>query len=79
MHREFPRQAAGWLDTIDRRQFLQFMGASLAPAGLGDLSQISISGLISENRLSNNQWLTSSKKLSDRNLRQIPAASARRR
>jgi len=37
-----------------------------------DLSQISISGLISENRLSNNQWLTSSKKLSDRNLRQIP-------
>jgi hypothetical protein len=36
-----------------------------------DLSQISISRLISENDLLNNQWLTSSKNLADRNLRQI--------
>jgi formate dehydrogenase len=40
-----------------------------------DLSQISISRLISENDLLNNQWLTSSKNLADRNLRQIRADS----
>ncbi len=34
LRREFPRQAAGWLDAIDRRSFLKFMGASLALAGL---------------------------------------------
>jgi hypothetical protein len=39
---------------------------------MADLSQISISRLISENDLLNNQWLTSSKNLADRNLRQIP-------
>ena len=31
---EFPRQAAGLLDAVDRRQFLKLMGASLALAGL---------------------------------------------
>src|SRR6266545_7653783 len=31
---EFPRQAGGWLDGLDRRQFLRLMGASLALAGL---------------------------------------------
>jgi len=34
MAREFPRQAPGLLEAVDRRQFLQFMGASLALAGL---------------------------------------------
>jgi MoCo/4Fe-4S cofactor protein with predicted Tat translocation signal len=34
MAREFPRQAASLLETVDRRQFLQLMGASLALAGL---------------------------------------------
>ncbi len=34
LRREFPRQAAGWLDSLDRRGFLKFMGASLALAGL---------------------------------------------
>jgi molybdopterin-containing oxidoreductase family iron-sulfur binding subunit len=31
---EFPRQAAGWLDGVSRRDFLKLMGASLALAGL---------------------------------------------
>jgi MoCo/4Fe-4S cofactor protein with predicted Tat translocation signal len=34
LHQEFPRQAAGWRDSVNRRQFLQLMGASLALAGL---------------------------------------------
>ncbi len=34
MAREFPRQAPGLLEAVDRRQFLQLMGASLALAGL---------------------------------------------
>jgi molybdopterin-containing oxidoreductase family iron-sulfur binding subunit len=34
MAREFPRQAPGLLDAVDRRNFLQLMGASLALAGL---------------------------------------------
>lgn len=33
LHKEFPRHAP-WLDTLSRRNFLQFMGASLALAGL---------------------------------------------
>jgi molybdopterin-containing oxidoreductase family iron-sulfur binding subunit len=32
--REFPRQAPGLLEAVDRRNFLQLMGASLALAGL---------------------------------------------
>jgi MoCo/4Fe-4S cofactor protein with predicted Tat translocation signal len=32
--RELPRHAPGFLDAVDRRQFLQLMGASLALAGL---------------------------------------------
>jgi hypothetical protein len=42
-----------------------------------DLSQISMLGLISENRLSRNQPLTASKKLIKRNLRQIRHAGFR--
>jgi len=34
MARELPRQAASLLEAVDRRQFLQLMGASLALAGL---------------------------------------------
>ncbi|MCI0462330.1 MAG: TAT-variant-translocated molybdopterin oxidoreductase, partial [Gemmataceae bacterium] len=34
LEQEFPRQAGGWLDGLDRRQFLHLMGASLALAGL---------------------------------------------
>ncbi|HZD42310.1 MAG TPA: TAT-variant-translocated molybdopterin oxidoreductase, partial [Terriglobales bacterium] len=35
LQREYPRQAAAWMESLDRRQFLKVMGASLALAGLG--------------------------------------------
>jgi MoCo/4Fe-4S cofactor protein with predicted Tat translocation signal len=34
MHREFPRHASEWDDSVDRRNFLKLMGASLALAGM---------------------------------------------
>jgi MoCo/4Fe-4S cofactor protein with predicted Tat translocation signal len=34
LHREFPRQASEWDDSVDRRGFLKLMAASLAFAGL---------------------------------------------
>jgi molybdopterin-containing oxidoreductase family iron-sulfur binding subunit len=34
MHREFPKGASEWLDSVSRRGFLQMMGASLALAGM---------------------------------------------
>jgi molybdopterin-containing oxidoreductase family iron-sulfur binding subunit len=34
LHREFPRHASEWGDSVDRRNFLKLMGASLAFAGL---------------------------------------------
>ena len=34
LHREFPRFAAEWNDSVGRRRFLRLMGASLALAGL---------------------------------------------
>ena len=33
MHREFPRHASEWDESVDRRNFLKLMGASLAFAG----------------------------------------------
>jgi MoCo/4Fe-4S cofactor protein with predicted Tat translocation signal len=34
LRREFPGRASEWLEALDRRRFLQLMGASLALAGL---------------------------------------------
>src|SRR5712664_3024984 len=34
LHREFPKGASEWLDSVSRRGFLQLMGASLAMAGM---------------------------------------------
>ncbi len=34
LHREFPREAASWPESVDRRRFLQLAGASLALGGL---------------------------------------------
>ena len=34
LHREFPKGASEWLDTVSRRGFLKLMGASLAMAGM---------------------------------------------
>jgi MoCo/4Fe-4S cofactor protein with predicted Tat translocation signal len=39
LHHEFPHHASGWLDAVSRRQFLKFMGASLALAGLSACTQ----------------------------------------
>src|ERR1700674_1197370 len=34
MHREFPKGAAEWVDSVSRRGFLKLMGASMALAGM---------------------------------------------
>jgi MoCo/4Fe-4S cofactor protein with predicted Tat translocation signal len=34
LHREFPKGASEWLDTVSRRGFLKLMGASMALAGM---------------------------------------------
>jgi MoCo/4Fe-4S cofactor protein with predicted Tat translocation signal len=34
LHREFPKGASEWVDSVSRRGFLQLMGASLAMAGM---------------------------------------------
>src|ERR1051325_3084644 len=34
MHREFPKGASEWVDSVSRRGFLKLMGASMALAGL---------------------------------------------
>jgi MoCo/4Fe-4S cofactor protein with predicted Tat translocation signal len=39
LHREFPRQASEWDDSVDRRDFLKLMAASLALAGLSGCSR----------------------------------------
>src|SRR5260370_34681842 len=35
MHREFPRAASEWDESVDRREFLEFIRAFLVLAGLG--------------------------------------------
>jgi MoCo/4Fe-4S cofactor protein with predicted Tat translocation signal len=39
LHREFPRQASEWDDTVDRRNFLKLAAASLAFAGVAGCRQ----------------------------------------
>src|SRR5713101_5268558 len=39
LHREFPRQASEWDESVDRRDFLKLMAASLALAGLSGCSR----------------------------------------
>ena len=39
LHREFPRQASEWDDTVDRRNFLKLAAASLAFAGITGCGQ----------------------------------------
>src|SRR5215469_16478197 len=34
LHREFPKGASEWLDSVSRRGFLKLMGSSLALAGM---------------------------------------------
>ena len=40
LHREFPKGASEWLDTVSRRGFLKVMGASLGLAGLTDRKSV---------------------------------------
>ncbi|MGA2004389.1 MAG: TAT-variant-translocated molybdopterin oxidoreductase, partial [Terriglobales bacterium] len=42
MHREFPKGASEWLDSVSRRGFLQLMGASLAMAGMTGCTKLPI-------------------------------------
>ena len=46
MHREFPRHASEWDDAVDRRDFLKFMGASLALAGLAGCGRPDIGHIV---------------------------------
>src|SRR5260370_24151996 len=39
LHREFPRQASEWDESVDRRDFLKLMAASLALAGISRLGR----------------------------------------
>jgi MoCo/4Fe-4S cofactor protein with predicted Tat translocation signal len=46
MHREFPRHAAEWDDSVDRRNFLKLMGASLALAGMAGCGRPDIGHIV---------------------------------
>jgi MoCo/4Fe-4S cofactor protein with predicted Tat translocation signal len=46
MHREFPRHASEWDDSVDRRNFLKLMGASLAFAGLAGCGRPDIDHIV---------------------------------
>jgi MoCo/4Fe-4S cofactor protein with predicted Tat translocation signal len=46
LHREFPRHASEWDDSVDRRNFLKLMGASLALAGLAGCGKADISNIV---------------------------------
>ena len=46
MHREFPRHASEWDDSVDRRGFLKLMGASLALAGLAGCGRPDVATIV---------------------------------
>ena len=46
MHREFPRHASEWDDSVDRRNFLKLMGASLALAGMAGCGRPDINHIV---------------------------------
>jgi MoCo/4Fe-4S cofactor protein with predicted Tat translocation signal len=46
MHREFPRHASEWDDSVDRRNFLKLMGASLALAGMAGCGRPDIGHIV---------------------------------
>ena len=46
MHREFPRHASEWDDSVDRRDFLKLMGASLALAGLAGCGRPDVAHIV---------------------------------
>jgi MoCo/4Fe-4S cofactor protein with predicted Tat translocation signal len=46
MHREFPKGASEWLDSVSRRGFLQLMGASLAMAGMTGCTKMPVEEIV---------------------------------
>src|SRR6516164_1676142 len=46
LHREFPKGASEWLDSVSRRGFLQLMGASLAMAGMTGCTKLPLQEIV---------------------------------
>jgi MoCo/4Fe-4S cofactor protein with predicted Tat translocation signal len=46
LHREFPKGASEWLDSVSRRGFLQLMGASLALAGMTGCTKLPLEPIV---------------------------------
>jgi MoCo/4Fe-4S cofactor protein with predicted Tat translocation signal len=46
MHREFPKGASEWVDSVSRRGFLQLMGASLAMVGMTGCTKLPLEEIV---------------------------------
>src|ERR1700686_3752767 len=46
MHREFPKGASEWVDSVSRRGFLRLMGASLAMAGMTGCTKLPLQEIV---------------------------------
>jgi molybdopterin-containing oxidoreductase family iron-sulfur binding subunit len=46
MHREFPKGASEWVESVSRRGFLQLMGASLAMAGMTGCTKLPLEPIV---------------------------------
>jgi molybdopterin-containing oxidoreductase family iron-sulfur binding subunit len=46
LHREFPKNASEWLDTVSRRGFLKVMGASLGLAGMTACTRLPLEPIV---------------------------------
>src|SRR6266498_3585630 len=46
LHREFPKGASEWLDTVSRRGFLKVMGASLGLAGMTGCTKLPLEPIV---------------------------------
>ena len=46
LHREFPKGASEWVDSVSRRGFLQLMGASLAMAGMTGCTKLPLEPIV---------------------------------
>src|SRR5215471_19553808 len=46
LHREFPKGASEWLDTVSRRGFLKVMGASLGLAGMTGCGKLRLEPIV---------------------------------
>ena len=46
LHREFPKGASEWLDSVSRRGFLRLMGASMALAGMTGCTKLPLEPIV---------------------------------